>query len=568
MDRLKNVFFKKPWILIWIILLVILFPILKPGFFSVHDETHIVDVYEMLRSLQVGGFPPRFIPDVNFGAGHPYFNFYYHLPFYITSLLHFAGFSMVDSFKYMMGISVVIAAWGFYFFLRNHVSKLSATIGTLIFLLSPYFAVDLYVRGAFGELFIFAFLPWCAYFLRKYLDGKKLIFLGLSGLLIGLLSISHNILLPFAYIILFGYGLTNLFAQNAKPKEFLKLIFPFLLGIGLASYYLLPAFFEIGYISSYEQLNIADHFPFIKQLIIPHWGYSVSIWGPLDDISFNIGTVNLIMLILGVIYFKFAQKTQRIFLTFFFSVFFVAVILTNNRTLPFWESVNFLKLVQFPWRMLIFTTISTAFIAGFTVEIILNKVDKKIGGLFLTGLLTLLSVLNLWHYHPSESKDASDEEYLIRYFADRTLEGNGKRGYLSEEYLNFTEDFIPPTIWQSKRPDRIFDPVTFATPSGNLKYEENGLGFDINYETPVDSEIVVAKTYFPGWQALENGKPLALKPYSEYGIMAIPVKTGSGEIQLKFENTPVRSAANIISAVSAGFILVLLIYPIFKKGKK
>src|SRR5215204_98621 len=106
MQKLKKLL--SPVTLIWIVVLIILLPILKPGFFSVHDETHIVDVYQMIRSLNLSGFPPRFAPDFNFGLGHPYFNFYYHLPFYITTAFHYLGFSMTDSFKYMMGSAVVI----------------------------------------------------------------------------------------------------------------------------------------------------------------------------------------------------------------------------------------------------------------------------------------------------------------------------------------------------------------------------------------------------------------------------------------------------------------------------
>ncbi len=557
--------FKNPAILIWIFLLVILFPILRPGFFSVHDETHIVDVYEMIRSLQLGGFPPRFAPDFNFNIGHPYFNFYYHLPFYITAKLNFLGFSLTDSFKYMMGIAVIVAAWGFYFFLRNHVSKLAAVVGTSIFLLSPYFAVDLYVRGAFGELFIFALMPWCAFFIKKYLDNKRFLFLGMAGFLIGLLSISHNVLLPFAYLILFGYGLTNLIANKKKPKEFIKLFLPFVLGICLAAYYLLPAFFEIKYISSYEQFNIVDHFPFIKQLLIPHWGYSVSIWGPLDDISFDIGSVNLLMVVLAIILFKFIKKEQRSFLIYFFIVFGITLILTNNRTLPFWESINFLRLVQFPWRMLLFITIATSFISAIAFETALNKLSKRSGLIFSIALVVLLTALNIWHYHPSESKEVTDEEYLERYFANRTVEGNGVRNELSHEYLNFTEDFVPPTIWQSDRPDRILEPVS-VTPSGIVQYNEKGLGYEINYQATESGEIIVSKAFFPSWKAKNSeGADLEILPYSEYGIIAIPVKAGSGTIHLKYGNTQIENTANIISAISALVILVLLVYP---KGLK
>jgi hypothetical protein len=512
----------------------------------------------MIRSLQLGGFPPRFAPDFNFDLGHPYFNFYYHLPFYITTIFYYLSFSMADSFKYMLGVAVILAASGFYLFLRNHVNKVPAVFGTLVYILSPYFAVDLYVRGAPGEMYILALFPWAAYLLGNYLKKSDSVNLAIAAISIFLISISHNVLLPFIYTLLFLYCIVESLILKNNLKSGVKIIWPFLIGILLSSYYLLPAFAEVKFISSYEQFNIADHFPFIKQLIIPHWGYGPSIWGFLDDISFDIGTVNLALLLLSFLLFKFAKREIKILLIFFWAVFGLAVILMNSRTLFFWESIRYLRLVQFPWRMLLLTTISTAFISALVIEIFLEKF-KKYSLAFLTVIFISLISLNIWHYHPSQYKEMSDERYLELYFANRSIDG--ERGNLSKEYLNFTEDFIPSTIWQGRRPPDLLRVMEFATGSGDLNYKANGLGYDIEYQAPVPNKIIIAKTYFPGWQAISSGPELQVVPYSQYGIIAIPIKEGRGNIHLSFENTPIRIIANWISAFAAMFILVLLVGP-------
>lgn len=564
MVRLK--FLLNPVILIWIVVLIILIPILKPGFFSFHDETHIVDVYEMIRALQLGGFPPRFAPDFNFGLGHPYFNFYYHLPFYITTILHYAGFSMTDSFKYMLGLSVIIAAAGFYLFLRNHTGRVPSVFGTLVYILSPYFAEDLYVRGAPGEMYIFALFPWAGHFLYRYLAKPTSANLSLASIPVFLIGISHNVLLPFIYVLLFFYSFIILVISKTNFKGFLKIVLPFLLGILLACYYLLPAFTEVKFISTYEQINIADHFPFIKQLIIPHWGYGPSIWGFLDDFSFDIGTVNLILLILSFFIFKLGKREIKILLIFFWIVFGIAVVLMNSRTLFFWESIRFLRLVQFPWRMLLLTTISTSFIAALTIEVVTEKY-KKITPVFLGIIFVLLIALNIWHYHPSQFKQISDEKYLQAYFADRTLSGNGERGFLSQEYLNFTEDFIPPTIWAKDRPNDLLDKVYFASDSGKIDFVEAGLGYKIDYVAYKDDKLVIRRSFFPGWEAYSGSEKLQVEPFSKLGMITVPVSAGSGSFSLQFKNTPIRTISNSISTVSAGLILVLLTYQFLRKKK-
>lgn len=567
MDRLtKGKFFLNPVILIWIVSFIILVPILKPGFFSFHDETHIVDVYQMIRSIELGGFPPRFAPDFNFSLGHPYFNFYYHLPFYITTFFHYLGFSMTDAFKYMLGLSVILSAAGFYFLLRSHVEKIPAIIGTLIYILSPYFAVDLYVRGSPGEMYLFGLFPWAGYFLNRYLKNPGHLNLAAASLVIFFISISHNVLLPFIYSLLFLYGIINLIIFKKNFKESLKIFLPFIIGILLATYYLLPAFSEVKFISEYEQINISDHFPFIKQLIVPHWGYGPSIWGYLDDISFDIGTVNIALLIISFFIFKGAKREIKILMIFFWAIFSVAVVLTNNRTLFFWESIRFLRLVQFPWRMLLLTTIATSFIGALTIDVMSQKM-KKNAPVFLITIFSLLLALNIWHYHPSEYKQVTDEGYLELYFANRTLSGDGERRTFSLEYLNFAEDFIPPTIWQKKRPTNILEPVKIATGSGTINYFKQGSGYKIIYDTLSESEIIISKAYFPGWKATSGNRELEVRPLPPYGIISIPVPKGNGQINLEFGNTPVRVIANTTSAVAAGLILVLLIYPGLKRKK-
>lgn len=563
MQKIKQ-FFSNPQFLIWVVVLIILYPVLRPGFFSFHDETHMVDVYEMIRSLQLGGFPPRFAPDFNFNLGHPYFNFYYHLPFYITTIFYYLTNSMTESYKLMLGLAVILSASGFYLFLRNHFSKTASVFGSLVYLLSPYFAVDLYVRGAPGEMYVLALFPWAGYTLYKYLKTPDSVNLAFSAIIIFLLSISHNVLLPFIYSLLFLYGLVNLYILKNALKNFIKIIWPFVIGVMLGAYYIIPALAEVQYISTYEQINIADHFPFIKQLIIPHWGYGPSIWGFLDDISFDIGSVNLLLLLLSFLIFKFAKKEFKILLAFFWAIFAIAVILMNVRTLFFWESIRFLRLVQFPWRMLLLTTISTSFIAALSIEVFSEKFKKYKTALLLV-IFALLIGLNIWHYHPSEYKEISDQRYLELYFANQSFTPNYAKGIpLSPEYLNFTEDFIPPTIWQTKRPTDLLPKAEYATGSAYLEpgdYYTDGMSYEIDYSTEVDNKILISKAYFPGWTAISNSQKMNIEPYSEYGIIAIPVSAGKGHISVSFEDTPIRIWANLISAFAAVLILVLLVGP-------
>jgi uncharacterized membrane protein len=546
-------------IVILILAIPALLPLLRPGFFSIHDEAqHIVDIYEMYRSFEVGGFPARWAPDLTFGFGHPYFNFYYHLPFYIGAFLMSLGLTITASFKGVMLVAILSAIFGFYFFAKRYVSSLAAIISATLYLYTPYFAVDLYVRGALGELAVLAIAPWVLFFLSKLADNPNKLNIGLASIIIGLLGISHNVLNIFAFPIFFAYGVFLSTTNNRKNLKIklLSLITVFILGAALSSYYWLPALFERQYISPYQQFNLNDHFPFIKQLIIPSWGYGVSHWGPYDDMSFQIGVVNLIFVVLALLTIKVNNYKKPTI--FFLGLFFILFILMNSRTYFLWDLHPILHFIQFPWRLLIFTTISTSILAGLVMEIILNHFSKSKKIIVVLLVCSVIILVNIWYFKPSEYSNILDQEYLKRYFANRVI--GGQSAGLSREYLNFSEDFLPPTNWQKMRPTDLPRAVLESSPAAKITILENKLGIRAQIEATSPTTIILNKTYFPGWQAYISKGKINTYPFGKLGIIAVDVPTGKNEVLIKFENTSVRKIANYLSLFS--FLTVLIFFVI------
>lgn len=553
----------------WIIgieVLLATLPLFNSGFFSLHDEAqHIVDIYEMNRAFEVGGFPPRWAPDLTFGLGYPYFNFYYHLPFYISTFFMHLGFSMTQSFKAVIFLSLIFGPIGFFLLARRHVSQLAALIAASLYLYTPYFAVDSYVRGALGELVLLSLLPWAALGINHLITKPSILSFIFSSVVIGMLGISHNVLNIFVFPFLFVYGLALIFflKNDSVRKSLLVLIAAFLAGALLSSYYWLPPFFEMRFISKYEQIKIEDQFPFLKQLLIPSWGYGGSHWGPNDEMSFQIGTFNLLAVVLSVFVFKFIDKKLRKYVLFFLAVFAVFFGLMNYRTLPFWNLHPFLRYIQFPWRLLIFTTFSTAFLAALVAEGLLSRVDNKRGVVYTTIAILAIVLFNVWYFRPNGYKEVADERYLEMYFANRTLKGNGERGYLSRDYLGFSEDFLPPTIWQKKRPEDISSSFVQAKRRATLSYLQNGIRYLIDVDSPQDNQLLIYATYFPGWTAYIDGKKMDTFPATDLGIIGLDIPSGKHAITVQFEDTPIRATSNLLSLGTLFFLGVILVRKIF-----
>ncbi|RMF00208.1 MAG: hypothetical protein D6768_13330, partial [Chloroflexi bacterium] len=95
-----------------------------------------------------------------------------------------------------------------------------------------------------------------------------------------------------------------------------------------------------------------------------------------------------------------------------------------------------------------------------------------------------------------------------------------------------------------------------ALPAGARVISET-YGFnhaEIELDAPAPAQVVFHIFYFPGWQAQIDGQPAAVFPASERGLAAVTVPAGAHRLQLEFADTPVRRAANLISAAT----LVLL----------
>ena len=203
------------------------------GFYTFSDDTHISNLYEMIRTLLLGQFPPRLAPDFSYNFGHPFFNFYYLLPYLIGSIFHLIfGLNLIWSLKLVFLTATLGSGLTMYFlslklFHRSHIALACA----IIYLFTPYRAVDLYVRGAVGEIMAFAFLPLAVLALLRLIDRRRLTNLICTVFTLALLILSHNlsliILIPFfSYFFLPTSFLT---LPHMPTKSFLWLADLFLL---------------------------------------------------------------------------------------------------------------------------------------------------------------------------------------------------------------------------------------------------------------------------------------------------------------------------------------------------
>jgi len=512
--------------------------LLHPGFYTSHDGYHqLIRLMHFDRGLKDGQFPVRWAGKAMAGYGYPLFIFTYRLPFWAGEFWRLLDHSLVDSVKFSFILAYFLSGLAMFLFLNDFLKNKTATfLGTLAFLWAPYRFSDIYVRASLGESYCFVFLPlifWSFYRLRKGFE-KKFFLLGAFSL--AFLLLSHALIfwlvLPFVFLWWF-----YLFFQNRKERiNFVRSSLLILLFSScLSCYYWLPALIEKKNVifSQILQRLFFHHFPTFRQLLYSPWGYGLSVEGPEDAMSFQVGlSFWFAFFTAGLIIFcRFLQKKKLIFdyLLFFVVCFLLALFLILPYSAFIWRLVMKVLVVDFSWRYLLMTTFLGAVIMGLAYK---NLKPSWLRFLFFLGCLFLIIYGNRNHLRVN----------LYLDYPDKTLQ---KSTATSNSY----DDYKPISLIGQKisADDPLFYLYTGKADFQVLKENSYQLNFKAQVKTP-QAEIFLRKTWYPGWQSLVDGQKT--KVLNCGGKVCFKLSSGEHFINLWFTETKLRLLADFISLFS------------------
>lgn len=536
-------------VLVLLLTIPVLAPLLRSDFFHFSDEVHIANLYQMYKAFVSGQIPPRLAPDMSYGFGYPLYNYYYVLPYYFGIFFYYLFHSFVTSYKFILLVATLLSAIFMYLFLRKFTGRSQSIVGSFVYLYTPYRAVDLYVRGALGEILAFMFFPLVGLLIYNVGNKKGYGYVGLLGIVTTLFILSHNLspFLIFPWFLIFF-----LFINQNRKEGAVRIISALVLGVLGASYWLFPAVLESTLLKSQPQFNFFDHYPFIRQLIYSKWGYGASLPGIGDDISFQIGFSNLFIVLIGIFYLiKGGIKKLNPLLLFTILSVFGVVYMMNIRSTPIWNLLSIANYIQFPWRLLLLTT----FITSFLVIFIRSKPALII--------LVLLTIINLRYFKPSEYFSVGDDYFLNRYFANQSI--NGEKQAVSGEYPAWLEDYAILPKWVEKRADFLPQYRLYSDNITLLNYtRRNFVEYKANLKSDNGGVLHTYIYYFPGWEARLDGKVLNAKVEEPYGTMSFDIPSGNWSFVLHWKETHLRIFFDTLSIVSVIIMCVLMSLP--RKG--
>lgn len=501
-------------------------PLFGPRFIPTHDgEYHIIRFYEFEKMLRAGYFFPRWAPGLNSGYGVPLFTFFYPLPNYFGALFHSLGLSYPDALKATLAFGYLSSIVFCFFWLRKLFDEFAATIGAIIFSFTPYWFVDIYIRGSVGEVLAILFF----FIALVTIEYKRYTYLSFA---VAFIILGHNILSMVFVPFVLAYSLVK-----SRVWSWIGL------GIGLSTYFWLPALAERGFVTGLNSAAYRDHFPLLAQLLVPSWGTGLSGSGyELAEMSYQIGVVPLLIFFIGLVFFLREKDTAQKKLIF--RILFVVsctIFLMLGSSNIVWEFVTPLQLLQYPWRLLSVLLPSVAIVSAY--------VATRIHKLFAITLALFAIVFAFGYSRPVTYDPRGDTYYLSRLnFTDGTSSLGNSFG----------------SIWSAWKKTRPLHRLEILT--GDMTViivKEVYLEYQYEIDAADTGEVRLNILYYPGWEAYVDNMHQTIN-YQLDGTIRMVIPKGRHKVDMRFKETPIRILANIISVSSffwlAGSSILKLIY--------
>lgn len=547
----QNKSFFSSHLFIIVLLLLLTIPAFKDtltvGYFPMHDDLQFGRQIIMDKCFQDGQIPCRWSVDLGYGFGYPMFNFYPPFPFYLGQVFRSVGVAYIDVVKTLVVLNFVVSGLAMYLLAQKLWGRWGGLISAVMFVYAPYHSVDIYARGAMNEAWAITFFPAVFWAILKLIEENKWKYVLLTTFFTSLVMLSHNLMLmlfaPFAAI--WGIFWVVRFKRILiLPKLLVSAVWAF----GLAAFFTLPVMFEQKY-AHVETLiigyfNYLAHFATVDQLFFSRfWGYGDSRFGPVDDMSFQVGHLHWILSLVAIlIAYLIARRKQwlalAILLIFVITLFYT--FLAHEKSSFIWSAFPPIQFLQFPWRTLSISIFGTSILAGSIVFLFDWKYLQKLKPFAIAA--TVVGALFLYkdYFHWKDHWPWVSDPYKMSGELWRLQTTAGIFDYLPKWAP------LPP-------PDPPNGDAEIIEGKGDVKkLFKNSVKQEYSVKVDENAVFQINTFYFPGFRYFVNDREVAVDPTKDklLGRPRIDLAPGEHKVVAKLTDTPIRLTGNVISLVS------------------
>lgn len=458
------------------------------------------------HAIFAGDWVPRWLPDLAGGYGCPTFVFYQPLFFWTTFALSWLPGGDSITVFYATALFLSLGSVGAYRVGRHWGTPRFASFASIIFLLTPYVFLNLYIRGDLTELSAIMIAPWTIHFLLQVVDrvaaGQSGVVPG-SGLAISLAAIvyAHPATALLYWPVFFVLALAIVLSQREHlPRLVLVLSAVAICALALSCPYWYPVFSlkdEVGLERATSgHFYAASHVVHPLQLIKRDWPFGGSTPNDYNDtMSFQLGLPHLLLTAWGIY-----LGRRRIVVVVSGILYVCLLLLMTGLSQWVWQTIEVLQLVQFPWRILG----CTAIIQLYCISQLADRFDVQTPVRWRHTLTTAVIVVSVvWYAGMFKVRGERGTLLTSQVIVDQDLVDVRSRF----ETYSGVDEFLPRSAEPSLLTplgdrDLLFSDndqtvVTHQNPGNRQR-----MMFEVSHAS--SDRLILNQFYFPGWQVVVN----------------------------------------------------------------
>ena len=472
-------------------------------------------------------------------VGLPVNIFYGWLTVYPIYFFYSLSDNMIFSYNLYLYLLTVITFlschYSFYSISRN---TISSSIFSITYTFSMYRAVCIFYRGAIGEVVGLTIYPVLFLLVYKIIVQNRNYWLSLS-LVFSLLLYSHLIssLIAFCYIGLFYVII--LFSKSTYKFDITKTMIKAAIStLILSAAYLIPMIEQIAKINPPAEVNLKNRALSISNTL----NGAIS----LDFLSYSIGLIPIIFLILLIFYFKKMKSSDK-------CIYFVCIISLIMTTSIFpWEYFQKtpISTLQFPWRLFGIVSLFSCYLGcKYIILPLKNSIVKIVIFIIVIVFSVLTNFISINKF--LENKDS--------IFASNSTLTNENINEMSTTM--FTFDYTPknyePYIGQIKNHE-----VTQGNKSINYKKNITDSNYVIEIISTKEQVVSLPIYNYKGVNILLNGKS-AENEKKDNALLNVKIHSGLNIIDVSYKYTKIAKISFFISIFWIVFLIILTIKKFF-----
>jgi hypothetical protein len=519
------------------------FAVVLPFFFlgnpSGHDfEFHVLSWMEVVHQWRHGTWYPRWAEFAHWGYGEARFLFYPPISWNLGALL-----GMLVPWKMAPGayVWVVLTASGCSMFVlaRRYLPRNSALFAAVFYAANPYYFVIVYWRSALAELFAGCLLPLLLlWVLRAEKEG--------AGVIAPLsLVVAAGWLANAPSAVMINYSLALLIVVSAialrNPRLLAYGAAAIVLGLGLASFYVLPAAHEEKWV------NIAE---VLAPGLRPQDNFLFTTIADADHNRFNllvslVGVSEVVWLLAAIGLTRRWSRQNRVAWWTLTAWGVASALVLLPFTLILWRYLPELRFVQLPWRWLLCLNVPVAMLSAVAL--------RRWFGRAVLGLAALVLIWVVWHRVQPPWWDTAADIQEMRDFVE---DGDGYEG---------TDEYVPAGVDPSDV-NKDAPKVTLLSGLPALvkieKWEAGEKIFSVKSDRP--DQVRLRLFNYPAWRVEVNGRAVVATSQAGTGEIVFRMAAGENRVRVRFIRTEDRWLGLVISAAS---VLMLFGWVAYRKAK-